>query len=62
MKTAKTLLAGALLASIVNIAVAGPGTDFWYSRQKLRKQQAAAKDSPKAPACTATCACTEMKK
>ena len=62
MKAIKLLLAAGLLASVSTLALAGPGTDYWLSRQKQQKERANAKAEVKVQVCTSACGCAEMKK
>ena len=62
MKAIKLLLAAGLIAGATTLALAGPGTDYWMSRQKQQKERANAKSEVKVQVCTSACGCAEMKK
>ncbi len=62
MKAIKLLLAAGLLAGATTLALAGPGTDYWMSRQKQQKERANVKSEVKVQVCNSVCGCAEMKK
>lgn len=57
MKAIKLLCVASLLAGTATLAVAGPGTDYWLSRQKLKKERAPAQSAAPVQTCATPCGC-----